>query len=213
MKNILDKLDLDKEQTKYLDLTIEEQDVLLEEILIYANNNKSEIINYCHKIEPTQFCNLEVIYEALARDPDNWGEFIYEEYKRILNNAKKSSDPFHYTSCLDVGLYFETKNKPFADKIIKLLTKELDNPIDAIRHRALWFLSDWIDDEFSAKYRLSIDKMAERINDSNWKIRYITNLVFKGRSFATNYQLNLSIWDKIKGKYSIIFSNPFEITS
>lgn len=211
MTTILNKLDLDKDQEKFLELTPEERGVLLNEILTFGNNNRNELINYCYNIEPTQFCNLEVIYEALAKDPDNWGDFIFEEFKRIFKQAKQSKNPFTYTSCLDIGIYFENKNKPFVDKIITFLTGELDSSIDDFRHRALWFLSDWIDDEYSYKYKKTIDKMSELINDPNWKIRYITNLVIIERPFASNYHLTLSFWDKVRGKYTLFFSNPFEI--
>lgn len=210
MNTVLDKLDLDKEQEAYYSLSRKEQEKLLEEILVYASENRAAIINYCHKIEPTQFCSLELIYEALAKDPDNWGEFIYEEFKRILSGAKNSTNPFHYTSCLDIGLYFEEKNKPFVEKIIKLLHHELDNPSDAIRFRALWWLSDWVADEYAVKYRSTIDKMAERINDSNWKIRFLTNLLFKDKIYASSYKLDLGFWDRIRGKF---FSDVFEITT
>lgn len=209
--NILEKLDLDKEQEKYLDYTTEEQNILLAEILSFANNNRARLIDYCHQIEPKQFCNLEVIYEALAKDPDNWGEFIYEEFVRIFNGAKQSQNPFTYMSCLDIGLYFENKNKAFVDNIIRFLSNELDNKIDDFRHRALWFLSDWIDDEYSYKHKKTIDKMATLINDNNWKIRYITFLVFKDRSFSVNYKLSQTFWDKIRSKFTFFFSNPFVI--
>jgi hypothetical protein len=212
LRSVIEILDSDKEQDYYLGLTYDEQNEFTDEILLFANNNRIELIKYCQTIEPTQFCNLEIIYEALAKDPDNWGEFIFTEYKRIFSEAKNSNNPFIYTSCLDIGLYFEEKNYPFVDKIINLLSLELESQSDALRHRALWFLSDWIEDEYSSKYTKVIDKMAKLINDKNWKIRYSTFFLFKGRTFAENYQINLSLKDRITEKLSVFFSNPFEIT-
>lgn len=212
MTTILDKLDQDKEQDLYLSLSIEEQDLLLGEILEFANQNESALLNYCKKIEPARFCNLEVIYIALAKDTDKWGDFIANEYTRIFNAAPNSENPFEYLSCLDVGSYFDDNNKPFVDKIIRLLAKELEHPNDAIRHRALWFVSDWIDESNSKKYKSTIDKMADRIHDNNWKIRYIADLIFKDKPFSSYHQLKLNFWDRFKSNNSFIFSNPFEIT-
>jgi hypothetical protein len=213
MKTILDLLDSDKEQDHYIFLSEEEQKVILDEILIFANNNKSTLIQYCHKIIPTQFCNLELIYEALAKDPVNWGEFICEEFKRIFSSASKSNDPFDYTYCLDVALFFEETNNPLGDKIINILLKELDNPIDALRHRAVWFLSDWIDEEDITKYKFAIDKMLTRLKDSNWKVRYITYFVLKEKLPASDNRLKINSWDKLRGKYLMsFFSSPFIMT-
>src|SRR5689334_21823710 len=116
MPNIIDKLNSDPGKSAFFELSDEDQERYLNEILLYANSNKKEIILYCLNTEPTLFCNLDLVYEALARDSGNWGDFIFEEYKRIFEGAKSSPVPFQYTACLDVGLYFEDKSKPFADK-------------------------------------------------------------------------------------------------
>jgi hypothetical protein len=213
MKSVLDLLDLDKEQDYFMSLSSEQEETYLTEILAFANKNRSAIIDYCMKIEPTMFCSLEVVYEALSKDSDNWGEFIYEEFKRIFSGAKKSIDPFQYTRCLDIGLCFEEKNKPFVDKIINLLAVELDSPVDALRHRALMFLSDWIDDEDSSKYRSVMDKMLTKLRDSNWKIRYYTYYLLKDRSLLLGRPLTLNILDKFRGKYLFMFSSPFEMSN
>lgn len=44
MTTILNKLDLDKDQEKFLELTPEERGVLLNEILTFGNNNRNEFL-------------------------------------------------------------------------------------------------------------------------------------------------------------------------
>lgn len=212
MEPILKRLEAYNQLDNLLELDPKEYEFFLIDILNFANNNKTLFINFCRKIEPTQHCILEVIYEAIVNEPDLWGDFLYEEFKRIFNGAKSVSNPFHYTSCLDIGPFLYKRSSHLEEKIVTLLSKELDSPIDALRHRALWFLADWIDDEYHAKYKQTIDKMAERIHDNNWKIRFITLLVFKERAFAKNYRLKLSFWDTFKGKNSLFFSSPYDIT-
>lgn len=211
MKNLIETMEKDKELDRYLSLSTKEKMKFLDDILLYANNNRNAIIDFCHRTEPAQFCNLDLVYEALAEDAANWGEFIYEEFRRIIEAAKKVDDPFTYTECLDIGLYFEDKSAPYVQKIIDLLVKELDSPLDALRHRAVWFLSDWIEDQSDLRHAEVVKKMAERIHDKNWKIRYLTHLVLKDKPLPSGNTLKLSFWDTFRGKFSILFSSPFDI--
>ncbi len=211
MKNVIDFLESDKEQDKYLDLSKAEQEKLLDDILLFANSNKTELINFCHRTEPGQFCTLELVYEALAKDTETWGDFIYDEFKRIIEGAKTSADPFLYTSCLDVGFCFGNKNAPYAQRIISLLAGELDSPLDGLRHRVLWFLSDWVAEGNELKHASIIEKMADKIRDPNWKIRYLAYILLKERQLPSGYKLKLGFWDMFRAKSTILFSSPFEI--
>ena len=86
--NILEKMDLSEDVGIYYELSSEEQDEYHKEILEFANNNKTSLINYLNDINPNKFTSINIIYIALADDPEKWGDFLFEEFKRIFKLAK-----------------------------------------------------------------------------------------------------------------------------
>ncbi|MFM7022143.1 MAG: hypothetical protein ACKOXB_04135 [Flavobacteriales bacterium] len=175
MADIIDRLlQIELDMLVYYNMSEEESEKLLNDILEYANNNRDSMIALCRSFKPHEDCMLNVIYEALALDIENWGEFFAEEVNRIIELAKKSDKPFAVTDCLE-EMVCEESNLPFVDKIIRTLEKELESPIDALRHRSVDLLSWWIDDSNIHKYQTVIYKMKLLLKDKNWKIRWMTH--------------------------------------
>jgi hypothetical protein len=92
------------------------------------------------------------------------------------------------------------------DEIISLLGNNLSHQNKVIRYNSVWYLGDWISDKNKDKYSHIIDKIIDRLQDENWKIRYITKLILDDlNKLPKDYTINL--WDKIRIK----FGNPFAI--
>ena len=91
--------DIFSDSESYYDCDEENKQNILKHILQTANDEKSNFISRVKQINPTgnpaneEFSPLQVVYEALAKDLNNWGNFFVEELKRILEIAKSSPRP------------------------------------------------------------------------------------------------------------------------
>ena len=209
--NILEKMDLSEDIGIYYELSSEEQNEYHKEILEFANNNKLNLINYLSDIHPNKFLNINIIYIALAEAPEKWGDFLFEEFKRVFKIAKSQKKPFEYIECLDFPFNFENRNFQFIDNIIRYLETELNDPNDAVRYQSLYLLDVWIEDEEFVKYRSIIEHMAKKQNDKNWKIRNLTYIIFTGRPLLPNLEFKQSFFDKIRVNGYLFDSNPYKI--
>lgn len=210
-KNIIERLEEDKELDYFYSLSVDEQEEYLKEILDFANENRSTMIDYIHKIKIARFSHLEAIYSALAIDPQNWGDFLFEEHKRVFKIAKTSKKTHDVLESLEFYFNYENQNFQFKDNIIQYLASELEHPNDAIRFQSLYLLDEWIDDVDFPKYRHVIERMAKRKDDENWKVRNLTYTIFTGRPLLPNIEFKQSLLDKLRVKGFLFSSNPYRI--
>jgi hypothetical protein len=213
MIDILQRLQEDKDFDKYYSMSNEETEKYFKEILDFANSNKNEFVKFCNDVQLIRHNCLDIIYDALLKDIENWGGFLAEEHHRVFQKAKISEDPYDATYCLDSITCMENRNKAVVDKIIEILSKELNNPIDALKHRAISLLTDWIDETNQGKHKEVIRKMKEKIQDENWKIRWIAHQSLKGKYGLSEHELKIPISDKVKNKLFFIFGNPTNLSN
>lgn len=209
--NIIERLEDDKELDFYYDLTDDEQENYHKEILNFANENRSTMIDYIHKIKIVRFSPLDPIYSALATDPENWGDFLFEEHKRVFKIAKNSKKTHDVLESLEFYFNYENQNFQFKDNIIQYLASELEHPNDAVRYQSLSLLDEWIDDVDFPKYRHIIELMAKRKDDKNWKVRNLTFIIFTGRPLLPNVEFKQSFLDKLRVKGFLFDSQPYRI--
>jgi len=158
MPEILQKLTDDPHLDTFYSLSEGEEAEYFAQIIEAAKNYHANFLQYCYSVEPAVFCGLEPVYRALGEDADNnWEEFFLSEYKRLIAEAKTAAKPFYYIKVLEEIAMSEHITPTFNDKIVRLLSDELENPVDAIRHQATWQLSYWIHEDTQAKYQYAIN--------------------------------------------------------
>jgi hypothetical protein len=199
---------LKKDIVNFWEFDVEEQrDAVLEKIrTCAANTDKKTFIGEVRRLfEPAEFSGLSVVYEALTSDPDKWGFFFVEEYKRLFLLAEQAENAFEILDCLEEISFVNEELTGFNEDIIAILTKYIDHPKDAIRYQAIWHLGDWITEENQSKHSQLISWIADKLHDKNWRIRYITELILKDMEqlppgFSTKWT------DKIRAKFRSPFS-------
>lgn len=209
--NILEKMDLSEDPSDFYVLDDENQQLQINEILDFANNNFATLKDYCNNVKPSQFINLNIIYIALATQPEKWGDFLFDEFKRMFELAKTKKETFKYLECLDFPFNFENRHYQFIDNIIRFLGTQLDSPIDAVRYEALFFLDIWIEEEEFFTYKNIIEQMAKKQNDKNWKIRNLTFGIFTGRPLLPNVEFKLNFMDKLRVNGFLFSSDPYKL--
>ncbi len=213
MKSILVKLKEDEKLDVFYDMKEEEQEKYLAEILHYANSNENEFKKYCSTIEPTEFCPLSPIYQALSIEWSKWGTFLTEEYTRIYKQAKKTEykldeDIYDYTTCLE-DIEPEENNQEFLSTIFNLLAKDLTNELVLYRHHALWLMSSREFPNDSENKLISLIK--EKLSDSNWKVRTLASEILEYTDKISKEEIRLSLFDRLRKKIS--FSYKIEVSN
>ncbi len=207
MNKLIDKLkEIDAEVIVYYDMEDAESEKLLLDIAEYANAHREEFISFCRSLQAKEDSVLNIIYQSITADSKNWGEFFVEETGRIIELAKKSDHPFAVTSCLEELLGSYEIDTEFNNKIIRILEKELNSPIDALRHRCLTLLSYIIREGNQKNHGAVIEKMKALIHDPNWKVRWMANHSLQDYGLNAS-EIKISFWDKIRGKRK----NPYDI--
>jgi hypothetical protein len=184
------------------------RDAILEKIRQYTESkDESELVpEIRNTFEQTNFSGISVIYDALSKNPRKWGQFFMEEYERAFAAAESSDKPFDILNCLEeIGLAETGQCENVAD-IVRLLSGYLRSPNDALRHKSVWFLGDWVTRENSRYYSRIVAEITDRLQDSNWKVRYIAKLVLEDMHQLPNGYA-MSFLDTIRGKYL----NPFKM--
>ena len=166
----------------FWDVGEDEKKKVLSAILNYANSNqqkfKSEInqVKFDNKLAP-----LPIVSEALSVDTENWGQFYVELLDDILEAAKQSNKPNDILNYLQEFAYIEKDSRPFVQKIVDRLYKELDSENLDIKLASIWTLPDYLDNSSIRNKSSIIDKLRHQLNDQNWKVRVVA---FKSLGFG-----------------------------
>jgi hypothetical protein len=185
-----------------------DREKLIEEIRNYSEIKTEAVLvqEIRDNFKQTSSSGISVIYEALSKNPKKWSNFFKEEYETAFESAKKSEKAFEILESLQGISFVKEGELETLDEIISLLGNNLSHQNKVIRYNSVWYLGDWISDKNKDKYSHIIDKIIDRLQDENWKIRYITKLILDDlNKLPKDYTINL--WDKIRIK----FGNPFAI--
>jgi len=185
-----------------------EKQRLLDDILQYANANsqtfKRDIaeIQFDKDLEP-----LPIILEALSKDTTNWGQFYVDLLDDIFDTAKQTEKPNKILRNLIDYAYIEKDDKPFIQKIVDRLYKELDNDNLDAKLAAIWTLPNFLDNKIVKNRNKIIDTLQRLLNDNNWKVRIVA---FKSLEYENLLpeRYSLSFKDKL---LKFIFGEPEQI--
>lgn len=176
----------------------DERQKLLTDILQYANTNPQ---TFKRDLEEVQFDNklmpLAIVLEALSKDTDTWGQFYIDTLEKIFEKAKSSDKPYEILSCLMEFAYIEKDNRPFVQRIVDRLHKEIDSENVSTKLAAIWTLPAYLTNQSIRNKSLIADALRQKLYDKNWKVRYVT---FKSLGFENLLPdgYTLSIADRLR---------------
>jgi hypothetical protein len=147
---------------------------------------------------------LPIISEALSTDTENWGQFYVDLLDDILETAKHSSKPNDILNNLQEFSYIENDSKPFVQKIVDRLCREIDSENLNVKLASIWTLPNYLDNNSLRNKSSIIDKLQEQLYDQNWKVRVVA---FKSLGFENLLPdgYHLSLKDKLT---KLFFGEP-----
>ena len=211
MKTILDKLKEDKELDNYYSLSELDSEKFIQEIIDYSISNEKETISFCKGIKPTEFCPLELVYQALSRDWARWGSFLSDEFIRVYNLAYKSIEQDYSDECLLEICPNDDVSDFSIDKIINFLAKEIQSEKLNRQHRSITFLTEWINDENYKKHQSIVQKIIEKSYGPNWKIRVVCFMFLNNLSQVNQEEHKIKFFDKFRTKFPLFFGDSTEL--
>jgi exonuclease III len=185
-----------------------EKEDLLDKIRKYAaQKNENEFSAEVRAtFEQKRYSGISVIYEALTADPEKWGLFIKQEYERAFKTLETSNNAFEVIDTLEEMCFVDLNKFQYSNEIIRLLSGYLSSEKDVLRYKAVWYMGDWIIKKNTHKYGDVINKIIDKLNDKNWKIRYISKLILEDMDqLPSDYKM--SFMDKVRN----YFFSPFNI--
>ncbi len=184
------------------DEAVEEK--ILKDIAKYAESVGT--VNFAKEVNAT-FANhgesgIGVIYEALSKKPEIWGDFYVNQYKLTFKEAENTEDAFAVLDSLEEVCFAEDTG--FGKEIIKVLEPYLNHAKPALRYKAVWYMADWIDEDNKHKYPQIIRKIKEKLQDDNWKIRVMTVDTLRDLEELPD-DFSLTFFDKMRAKFGSIY--------
>lgn len=187
-----------------LSLTDHEQNREIKKINSLAKEYPKDLSKYCNSISDFKESNLSSIYFALSEDSDTWGDFLANEFIRLFEKAKGSSDEKLYHILSEIICEYKAS---YSSKVANYLYNELNNTTDKVRLKALCYIDYWMDLENIQKSDPIIQKIIKMLKDSHWKVRWMANNILTEFNIFPKEEIVISFTDKLRGKYG----NPYEI--
>jgi hypothetical protein len=162
----------DRIQNFYQDQEQEKQ-LLLTDILNYANLNPEEFSNQIKEIRyDKKLMALSIIMEALSKDTDKWGDFYVDILEDIFYRAKQSSAPKQFLMYLSDFAFIERDRKEYVQRIVSIFDRETEAENLVVKLAAIENLGYYLDSDFVKGTGLIIEKLRIKLNDPNWNVRY-----------------------------------------
>lgn len=186
---------------------LELQEKFIEEVGAFADENPSEIKDYCLKAPIAEDTTLAIVYEALTEHSKSkvWDEFCLEELKRIINLAKgKKID----TACIRILFAINTEeihanNREVYTKMLEFINTNLQ-----LKHEDqfnvelldLFEVSVIDEDANSVELKKWIGTVTRLANEGNLPVKVKARKVLK--ELEVNATLTpLSFMEKLKGVF------------
>jgi len=176
---------------EFYDLSEEEEEKAFAKILEMANEQPEELKQIVTELEQD---SVSFVFEALAKDMENWNDFFLDEAKRIVEKAKKSNKPSQILTYLGEFIFIEPEEFKHCNELVNYMKKELDNESPVFRYWAVSIIADFMDEGDYITTKL----LEKRLSDTNWRIRYWVYVLLKEQKEKGKYKL--SFLDKIRAK-------------
>jgi hypothetical protein len=137
-----------------------------------------------------------VVLEALAKDTYTWNGFYVDLIIEIFAEARLAKQPKEYLSYLTEFFYVEKDTRPFVQKIVAILSREVESNNVYIRIAAIYTMLGFLDNPSLKNKGSIIMALQQKLDDPSWKVRYTTytylkadNLLPAGSKLALKDQL------------------------
>lgn len=188
--NLLVKLD------QFYELTNDEQDLVLQQVLEFANANKDQFADEIRASEYDQANHLPIYYEAIAKDLDTWADFFFSEIKRIFDLARVAVKPTEVLMQIDEFAFLIQDGFKYRDELVRMMKKELNNEKPIFRYYAISLLREYLNlNDFN-----TIEKLRLLLADPDWRIRYWTYYSLKDLGLL-NANESLSLMDRLRSSW------------
>lgn len=186
---------------EYLELSIEEGEIYLKKVRKIAEENRNELESYLINSPVNSTSQHSLIYSALSEEFPKWKTILSNEMIRLFNLAKNKNDNKAIFDALEEILPDECPDSEEVKKVAYFLYNELNHTDNKIRHKAIWYISFWVDEDNYQKFPEIINRIKEKLNDNHWKIRWMANNVLKDYPNINQQDIALNLWDRIRSKY------------
>lgn len=161
--------------TTYWDeISEEEENQLLDDILQYANSNPQSFKSDLQKVRfDPELTPLPVVLEALSYDTTNWGQFYVDLLNDILETANQVDKPQTILSSLMEFSYIEQDENPFVQKIVDRLYRSLDSDNIHIKLVCIYTLPGYLGNKTIKNSKVITAALQQKLNDDNWKVRVV----------------------------------------
>jgi len=181
---------------EYLDFSEKKEKKFLKEIVKFAKENESELLQYCINTIPTENSSLSIIYEALSEYSASFNEFLFEEIKRVIDLAKQNRikpEPEDIYS-KDEDIYISMVNHMISSLSLNNENKFNTELLDIID----WFLIELDEDDEISESKNWASQLKILANNGNHSVKLKAREVLK--NIDSSESLNpLSFMEKLKG--------------
>jgi len=189
----------------FYDTTKDEQNNILKDILNYANSNPQKFKREFDEMKfNEEFDPSAIISEALSKDTETWGQFYIDFLEDIFEKADHSHKPNDILYHLTDFAYIEEDERPFVQKIVDRLYKEIDSKNLHIKIAVIWILPNFFGNTSIKNESMIVDKLQQQLYHENWKVRVVA---YKSLGFENLIPdgYKLSFKDKMT---KLIFGEP-----
>lgn len=183
-----------------------ERDQLFDKLQDYADKQGTTafVQQIRSNFELVEGSGINKVYIALCESNhyQRWSDFFVAEFQRGFQMAEQASDPLEVLEPLKDIYFRDEQEDAYRDQMVRFLEGFLQHNRAAIRHQAIYFLSDWIYEEDNARYSHVIQKIAHLLQkDEDWKVR------LKAYGFLSFIEClpqgyRRSIWDSVRAMFS-----------
>jgi len=211
MKSLLDKYITDgfgeNGDQSFYELDMPEQDAIFAQIRAYANANKTRFIQEVRTFDlQEELSPLPLVYEAIAKDSDNWSDFYVDEIKRVLDFSLTTDNPKGVLDNLNELVFnLDTADAPHIRKIMDMLGQAVEATNATVRREAIFLVSGILNSDNLKQYHALVSSITARLHDPAWRVRYTAYLALTDAN-ALPAGFKLSLLDRLRWKYL----NPFK---
>lgn len=135
--------DLQNDLDNFYDLSDDQQNLLLEEIVKRAEQDKSGFEEYLSTIPYGTMSTKSIFYEAIWKQPKNWGDFAFRELSKLIEEAERGNEEaIQDLMVLPFLVSLNGMTESYYKRTSFFLTRKLKSKIPAVREDCLVMILD-----------------------------------------------------------------------
>jgi len=180
------------------DFSDAEEDAIFQEIRDFSIHYPSEFKVICDHFVPKTNLTMELIADAFGEDSGFWGDFISDEFEQVLVDHMQQD--IRHSAVQNAPATPAIQTGAYSQKIIGMLAAHLQSELALLHRQTDHLLSNW-SESAGPEYAEVLRNMKQQIQDPNWQIRYVTNLIVSdSHGFHLGSEEPISIMDRIRAR-------------